>query len=75
MARFLGRCSRDFRVVALEQALARIMRLRAERVRFRDHGLRRAGAFADVTVLDRDEIGGAYAARSRIGERDSVRLP
>jgi N-acyl-D-amino-acid deacylase len=57
MARFLGRYSRDLGLVPLEQAVARITRLPAERVRLRDRGLLREGAFADVTVFDPDEIG------------------
>jgi N-acyl-D-amino-acid deacylase len=57
MAKFLGRYSRDLGVVPLEQAVARITRVPAERVRLRDRGLLRAGAFADVTVFDPDEIG------------------
>ena len=57
MARFLGRYSRDLGIVPLEQAVARITRVPAERVRLRDRGVLREGAFADVTVFDPGEIG------------------
>jgi N-acyl-D-aspartate/D-glutamate deacylase len=57
MARFLGRYSRELGIVPLEQAVARITRVPAERVRLRDRGLLREGAFADVTVFDPGEIG------------------
>jgi N-acyl-D-amino-acid deacylase len=57
MARFLGRYSRDLGIVPLEEAVARITRVPAERVRLRDRGLLREGAFADVTVFDPEEVG------------------
>jgi N-acyl-D-amino-acid deacylase len=57
MARFLGHYSRDLGLVPLEQAVARITRVPAERVRLRDRGLLREGAFADVTVFDPAEVG------------------
>jgi N-acyl-D-aspartate/D-glutamate deacylase len=58
MARFLGRHSRDLCAVSLEQAVAGIRRLPAERMGSRDRGLPRAEAFADVTLFGPDEIGG-----------------
>jgi N-acyl-D-aspartate/D-glutamate deacylase len=57
MARFLGRYSRDLGIVPLEQAVARITSLPAERVRLHDRGSLRVGAFADMTVFDPAEIG------------------
>ena len=57
MARFIGRYSRDLDLVPLEQAVARITRVPAERVRLQDRGLLRPGGFADVTVFDPAEIG------------------
>jgi N-acyl-D-amino-acid deacylase len=57
MARFLGRYSRDLGIVPLEQAVERITRVPAERVRLTDRGVLREGAFADVTVFDPGEVG------------------
>jgi N-acyl-D-amino-acid deacylase len=57
MARFLGRYSRDLGIVPLEQAVERITRVPAERVRLRERGVLREGWFADVTVFDPREIG------------------
>jgi N-acyl-D-amino-acid deacylase len=52
MTRFLGHFSRELGLVPLEQAVQRITRLPAERLRLEGRGLLREGAFADLVVFD-----------------------
>jgi N-acyl-D-aspartate/D-glutamate deacylase len=57
MARFLGHFSRDLGLTTLEQAVHRITELPARRLRLRDRGVLRVGAFADITVFDPATVG------------------
>jgi N-acyl-D-aspartate/D-glutamate deacylase len=57
MARFLGRFSRDLGLLRLEDAIHRMTELPARRLRLRDRGVLREGAYADITVFDPKTIG------------------
>ena len=50
--RVLGRYARDEHLFTLEEAVRKMTGQPAARVRLRDRGVLRAGAFADVTVFD-----------------------
>ena len=53
-ARFLGRFVREERLLSLEEAIARVTSLPADRFRLAGHGLIRPGYVADLVVFDPD---------------------
>ncbi len=55
-ARVLGKYVRDEGVIPLEEAIRRFTSLTAEKLRLRDRGVLREGAFADVVVFDPESI-------------------
>jgi N-acyl-D-aspartate/D-glutamate deacylase len=57
MARVLGHFSRDLGLVSLPEAVHRMTELPAKRLRLRDRGVLREGAFADITVFDPATVG------------------
>ena len=57
MPRFLARFSRDLELVAFEHAVARITSVPARRARLADRGELRPGGFADITLLDLEQLG------------------
>jgi N-acyl-D-amino-acid deacylase len=57
MPRFLGRFSRDLQLVTLPEAIRRMTSLPARRARLTGRGELVAGAYADVVLLDLDELG------------------
>jgi len=69
MARFIGHFSRDLGLVSLEHAVHRMTQLPAARLRLRDRGVLREGAFADITVFDPATIGdrGSFLAPQPAG--------
>jgi N-acyl-D-amino-acid deacylase len=54
--RVLGHYSRDIGLFPLETAVYKMTGLTAARFGLRDRGVLKAGAFADVTIFDADEI-------------------
>ena len=50
--RILGRYVREQHLLSLEQAIRKFTSLPAQRMRLRDRGLLRTGAFADITIFD-----------------------
>ena len=75
MARFIGRYSRDLGLVPLEQAVARITRVPAERVRLQDRGLLRAGRLRRRHgVRSGGDRRARHDARARARRWDSLRL-
>jgi N-acyl-D-aspartate/D-glutamate deacylase len=57
MPRFLGHFSRDLELVPLPQAIHRMTQLPARRARLAGRGELTPGAYADVVLLDLDELG------------------
>jgi N-acyl-D-amino-acid deacylase len=57
MPRFIGHFSRDLELVSLADAIHRMTRLPARRARLDGRGELAPGAFADVVLLDLDELG------------------
>jgi N-acyl-D-amino-acid deacylase len=57
MPRFLARFSRDRELLPLEEAVRRISALPAGRARLTDRGTLRPGAYADVVLLDLEQLG------------------
>ena len=57
MPRFIAHFSRDLELLRLEDAVARITSVPARRARLEDRGELREGAYADVLLLDLEELG------------------
>lgn len=55
-ARLIGHYSRDEGVVPLYTAIYKVSKLPAERIKLRDRGRIEVGAYADIAVLDLDEV-------------------
>lgn len=55
-ARILARYVREQKVLSLEEAIRRMTSLPAETFRFKDRGVIRAGAWADVVIFDPDKV-------------------
>jgi N-acyl-D-amino-acid deacylase len=55
-ARLLGRYVRERGVISLEQAVHRLTGMPANRLKIKDRGLLKPGAYADIVVFDPDEI-------------------
>jgi N-acyl-D-amino-acid deacylase len=66
-ARFLGKYSRDEKVLSLAQAVRRMTSFSAQRLGLQDRGLLREGMAADITVFDPNAIidKGTYAEPNR----------
>ena len=54
--RILGRYARDLGVITLEDAVRKMTSLTASRLKLRDRGVIREGAWADLVVFDPDKI-------------------
>ena len=57
MPRFLGHFSRDLQLISLPEAVRRMTGLPARRARLTGRGELTAGAYADLVLLDLDELG------------------
>jgi N-acyl-D-aspartate/D-glutamate deacylase len=57
MPRFIARFSRDLELVTLPEAIRRMTQLPARRARLTGRGELTPGAYADVVLLDLDELG------------------
>ncbi len=57
MPRFIARFSRDLELVTLSEAIRRMTQLPARRARLTGRGELTPGAYADVVLLDLDELG------------------
>jgi len=55
-ARYLGKYVRDEGILPLEEAVRKITALPAARLGLTDRGVLRAGAFADITLFDPDQV-------------------
>lgn len=55
-ARLLGKYVRERGVLSLEQAVHRLTGMPADRLKIKDRGYLKPGAFADIVVFDPDEI-------------------